>query len=259
MASRCPALSAGLGCLLDDLLMTALHRAIAFTEVDDASFEIACDLDLDMAWIGQELLHVEGSVAKCSLRFAPRQGKDRLHVGVVLHQGDTAAAAAGRRLEEDRIADLPGDRSGFDRVTHHTVGTWQHRNPEVSGLVARRHLVAHQANVFAARSDEGDAMFLDDLGKPAVLGQEAVPRMDGIGAGDLGSGEDGRNIEIAVACRRRTDAHTLIGKADMHRVGVHFGMDCDGADTHFPAGPVDAKGHLTAIGDENLVKHAPGR
>jgi hypothetical protein len=53
-------------------------------------------------------------------------------------------------------------------------------------------LVAHQADGFRARADEDEAGFLDALGEVGVLGQEAVAGMDGLGVGDLGRRDDGR-------------------------------------------------------------------
>ena len=41
----------------------------------------------------------------------------------------------------------------------------------------------------------------------------------------------------------------------MHGIGIGLRVHRDGADAHFPAGPVDAKGDLAAIGDQDLVEH----
>ena len=77
------------------------------------------------------------------------------------------------------------------------------------------HLVAHQRDVLGRRADEGEAVLLDHGGELGVLGQEADARMDRIGAGDGGRGQDGRHVEVALAasaagrCRRsrRPGAH----------------------------------------------------
>ena len=42
-------------------------------------------------------------------------------------------------------------------------------------------------------------MLFEDLGEAGVLGQEAVARMHGIGAGDLAGRDEGRDVEIAIA------------------------------------------------------------
>ena len=96
---------------------------------------------------------------------------------------------------------------------------------------------------------------VEDLGEAGILGEEAVARMDGLGAGDLAGGDDGGNVEIAVARRRRADAHALIGQAHMHGLLVGGRMDGDGRDAELAAGAQDAQGDFAAIGDEDLVEH----
>ncbi len=98
-----------------------------------------------------------------------------------------------------------------------------------------------------------------DLGEARVLGQEAIAGMDRVGAGDLAGGEERRDVEVAVAGRRRADADALVGEADMHGVGVGGRMDGDGLDAEFLAGAQDAQGDFAAIGDEDLVEHARPR
>ena len=93
------------------------------------------------------------------------------------------------------------------------------------------------------------------LGEAGVLGQEAVARMDGVGAGDLAGGDERRDVEIAVAGRRRADADALVGEADVHGVGVGGRMHRHGGDAELLAGAQDAERDLAAVGDEDLVEH----
>ena len=64
-------------------------------------------------------------------------------------------------------------------------------------------LVAHAADDLAGRADEGEVVLDADLGELGVLGQEAVAGMDGVGAGDLGRGDDVGDVQVALAARRR--------------------------------------------------------
>jgi hypothetical protein len=82
-------------------------------------------------------------------------------------------------------------------------------------------------------------MGFDDFGKARVFRQEAIAGMDRLGAGDFGGRNDGGDVQIGAAGRRRSDAHAFIGQLDMHGVGVGFGVHRDGADAHLLAGPVD--------------------
>ena len=103
--------------------------------------------------------------------------------------------------------------------------------------------------------DEVHVVLFENLGKAGIFGEEAVARMDGIGAGDLAGRQQRRNIEIAVARRRRPDAHALVGKPHMHGVGVGGGMHRNGVDAEFLARAQNAERDLAAIGYQNLVEH----
>ena len=96
----------------------------------------------------------------------------------------------------------------------------------------------------------------EHLGEARVLGQEAVARMDRVGAGDLAGGDQRRDVEIAVAGRRRADADALVGEPHMHRVGIGGRMHRDGRDAELLAGAQDAQRDLAAVGDQDLVEHA---
>ena len=119
-------------------------------------------------------------------------------------------------------------------------------------------LVAHQPDVLGRGADEGEAVLLDHLGEVGVLGQEAVARMDRVGAGDLGRGQDRHRVQVAVGGLGRADADALVGEADMHGRGVGRGVDRDRGDAHLAAGAQDAQRDLAAIGDQDLVEHAHG-
>ncbi len=58
--------------LFDDLLMAALQGAVALAEVHDVAVVVGEHLDLDVARLLQELLHVDLGVAEGRQRFALR-------------------------------------------------------------------------------------------------------------------------------------------------------------------------------------------
>ena len=60
--------------LLDDLLVAALHRAVALEEVHRVLVLVGEHLDLDVARIVEELLHVDRRIAERRLRFARASG-----------------------------------------------------------------------------------------------------------------------------------------------------------------------------------------
>ena len=54
---------------LDHFLITALHRTIAFTEVQHLTFAVAHDLNFDMATLFDVGLNKHGRIAKCCSRL----------------------------------------------------------------------------------------------------------------------------------------------------------------------------------------------
>ena len=103
---------------LDDLLVAALHGAVALVEVDHAALgarAVGEDLHLDVARVDDGLLDEDGRVAEGALGLA-HAGLDRLaQVGPVLDLPHPATAAAGDGLDEERRLDgLRGGQQGLD-------------------------------------------------------------------------------------------------------------------------------------------------
>ncbi len=80
--------------------------------------------------------------------------------------------------------------------------------------------------------------------------------MNGVDVGDFCGGDDGGYVEIAVGGARRTDADGLVGKADMERVAIGLAIDSDGTNSEFAARVQHAQSNFTAIGNQDLTKHA---
>ena len=135
------------------------------------------------------------------------------------------------------------------------LGARHHRNAEPLGGALGLDLVAHQPDVRGLGSDEMDVVLLEDLGKARVLREEAVARMHRVGAGDLAGGEQRRDVEVAVARRRRADADALVGEPHVHGVVVGGRMHGDGRDAELLAGAQHAQRDLAAVGDQDLVEH----
>src|SRR5690606_9362607 len=116
-----------------------------------------------------------------------------------------APAAACSRLYEYGIARLLGHLVGLFVGRDGAIRARYNRKDKFLRGDLRLNLVANQANVSPARADKGDAMRLQNVGKLRVLRQKAVAGMNRIRAGDLAGGDDGGDIEIALACRGGAD------------------------------------------------------
>src|SRR5262249_24101298 len=112
------------------------------------------------------------------------------------------------------------------------------------------------AHDLGLRADPLEAALGDDLGEVRVLGEEAVARVDGVGARDLGGADDGRHVEVARARRGGADADLLVGEADVQRVGVGRRVDGHRLDAELAARSNHAERDLAAVRYEYFFVHA---
>ena len=166
------------------------------------------------------------------------------------------AAAARRRLDHHRVADLPGDLDRQRRALDRFVVAGDRADAGLGGELLRLDLVAHRRDRRVLRADEDDALLLDAAREGLVLGQEAVAGMDRVGAGLLAGGDDLVHRQVGLAARRRADEHRLVGELDVERVAVGLGVHGDRGDAQPPRRLDDAAGDLAAVGDQDLLEHA---
>ena len=96
---------------LDDLLIAALERTVAFAQRHDVAFAITENLDFDMPGPRDVALEKHARIAETALALAYHAGKAVAQPGLVRADAHADAAAARGRLENDRIADV-GSRAG---------------------------------------------------------------------------------------------------------------------------------------------------
>ena len=129
---------------LDHLLVAALHGAIALEQVDDRAVGIGEDLHLDVAGALDQLLQIDVVLAEGGLGLAARRAEIARQHRLVGNDAHAAPAAAPRRLEHQRIADVGGDLLHLSDVVGQRFARRHHRHADRDGKVARRHLVAEQ-------------------------------------------------------------------------------------------------------------------
>jgi hypothetical protein len=91
---------------LDDLLVAALDRALAFEQVDGSCRASRDDLDLDVVRLLDELLDEHAVVAEAVARLVAAGVEALVRLLVVEGNAQALAAAAGRGLDHHRVADL---------------------------------------------------------------------------------------------------------------------------------------------------------
>src|SRR5690606_7444505 len=188
-------------------------------------------------------------------RLGARELEAAREVVGVLGDAHPLAATTGGGLDDHGEAHRLGDRQRFvdvfdgpRRAEHDGDLVGDHRG-------ARGGLVAHRADLVRRGPDEGDAAGRAGLGELRVLREEAVTRVDRVGAGDLGGGDQARDAQVRFARVRRSDADVIVGEAHVQGFAVGLGVDGDRLDAEFAAGADDAQGNLAAIGDEDTLEH----
>lgn len=111
-----PAGDAGGRRFLDDLLVTALHRAIAFAKVDCIPETVGQDLDLDMARIFQVFLQIDVGISEKALclRTGHVHGVDQRCFG--MDDAHPASTPSTRGLDDHRVADGLGNQHDLPGV-----------------------------------------------------------------------------------------------------------------------------------------------
>ena len=128
--------------LLDQLLVAALHRALALAAGQDMAMVVAEHLDLDVARRRDHLLDVERAVAERSLGFARRALVRVTDLAGFRHRAHALAAAARRSLEQHGETELLGRRERVIRPGD-ALGARHEWNTGGAHLGLRARLVPH--------------------------------------------------------------------------------------------------------------------
>src|SRR5581483_4273215 len=242
--------------LLDQLLLPALYRAVAFTEMDGVAVVVGEHLDLDVPGRREVTLHVDPGIAEQCLRLGARPLVGRAEAGLLVHDRHTTAAAARRRLDDDRIADLAGHVFGFGNGVQRVQAARQHGQADFGHELARRRLVAEPRDHVGGRPDVVESVVPADLRQVGVFGQEAVAGMHRVRAAAQRGLDDGWDAEVASLGRGGADLHRLVGVLHHRRVAVLGRVDGHRGDVQFPAGPGNPERDLAAVGDQYLLEQA---
>ncbi len=244
--------------LLHQLLVAALERAVALEQVDHVAVLVAQQLHLDVPRAVEVLFQEDAAVLERRLGLGARRRQPLDEPVVVPRLPHPLAAAAGRRLDEHRVADLVREVErlllGLDEAVAAGDGG------DVRGLRhdLRPGLVAELVHGLGRRADELELVVAAHLRELAVLAEEPEPGVDGVGVHALGRGDDARHLQVALGGDGRADAHRLVGELEVRRVLVGFRVDDGDLDAEVAAGADDAEGDLTPVGDEHFAEHAWG-
>ena len=241
---------------LHHLLVPSLDRAVALEQVHHLARAVGQDLHLDVPGVDHGLLDEDRRVAEGSLGLA-HAGLDRVpQLPRVVDPAHAAAAAAGDRLDEQRIGQLA--RGLRQRVRVGARGHARQRgHAGVPGRRDRPRLVAGQRQHLAGRPDEGDAGVGAGLGQGRVLAQEAVARVDGVRSRPHRGGDD--RLRVEVGPHRVAALADLVGLVRLQPVlgpAVLVREDRHRPRPELVGGPERPDRDLAAVGHEDLREHA---
>src|ERR1700757_89129 len=93
------------------------------------------------------------------------------------------------------------------------------------------------------------------MSKTRVLGEKAVPGMNGVRPTLLRHRDNLVDIQIGLGSGCRAQEVSLIRLANVKSGTVRFGIDRHCSDAHLAACTDDPHGNLTPVGDKNLLEH----
>src|SRR5215469_9021617 len=93
------------------------------------------------------------------------------------------------------------------------------------------------------------------MGELRVLGEKAVPRMNGVRTTAFRRLDNLLDIQIGLGSGSRAQKVGFIRLAHVKSGAVRLGIDGDGRDAHLAASPDDPHGNLTPVSDKNFFKH----
>ena len=241
--------------LLDELLVTALARAVTLVEVHGVPVLVADGLHLEVARHLQELLDVHPAVAEGRRGLLARGLDAGAQLRLVARDAHAAAAAAGARLHDHGVADLARDLDGLVDVLDGVVGAREDRGARLAREPLAVHLVAERVHRLGARADELEPGVPADLREVRVLAQEAVAGMDRVRVRDLGGGDQAVDPEVGLLRRAGPDADRPVGLLEPGPAPVGGGVDAHRLGAELAAGSDDSQGDLAAVGDQDALEH----
>ena len=250
-AARTAATEAGGGRHLDELLVAALEAALALPQVADAA---ACRRRRSAPRCGgpAAISSSANNVPSPNAEAASDRQRSNSAGQLVGGRDDAtaAAAAAGGRLEDQ-------GRAGTQRVEER-VGSSTEIRPACPGARARRParpdaraaaLSPNSASTSAPGRRSVTPASAQRAGERRVLAEEAVARVDRVGAGLGGDLEHAVDVEVGggpgPAERAR---HVRLARVE--RRGIVVGVDGDGPPPQLGGGAEHADRDLPAVGDQ---------
>ena len=181
----------------DKLLMPALDAAIALPQMHGIAVFVSEDLDLDMPHFREKAFEINLRIAERRRSLGRRLGEESAKLVHARGNPHPASAAAARRLQQQRKADLSGNLRRRLCVGKSLRRTRHDRDAVARGDPPRFDLVAHRADCFRARADKSELLLAAARGERTFLRKESVARVNRVTAATTRRLDERGSVQIA--------------------------------------------------------------
>ena len=168
-------------CLLDQLLMAALDRALPLPKMHDVAVPVGGNLDLDVPGIVDPAFQVHAVVAEGRAGLPAGQPERADQILRPRDAVDPLPAPAGRRFDQHGIPEA--QRLARRRHVAERLRPGQHRHAGLADGAPGLGLVPAPRERLGGRADETDPVLPAGGGQRRILREKPVARMDGVRAG----------------------------------------------------------------------------
>src|SRR5690606_41438676 len=84
-------------------LVTTLHGAVTFCQIDCVTLTVSQHLNFDVAWVFQVFFHVHHVITESRFRFRFGHGDGLRQFSIAAYNAHTATAAAPGRFDDHRV------------------------------------------------------------------------------------------------------------------------------------------------------------
>ena len=239
---------------LHDLLVAALHGAVALKQVHDVAVGVGHDLHLDVLRADHGTLDVDVRVAERGLRFAGGFSSKLLDVLRSLNKAHTTTAAACDCLDKDGELEVLGVFSQLLRVVGR-LRVLQHRQTGALCGLDGGGLIAGQVQRFGGGSDELNAVVAAGARQVGALGKEPVARVNRVRAGLLRGADDFIDVQVRLhRLARLANLDGLVRERAVEGVAVLAGVDGDGLRASLKCCTEGTHGDFATVGHQDLVE-----
>ena len=183
------------------------------------------------------------------------------HCGLVLfgdffdRAGDLEAttATAEDSLDGYGQAVLLSEGNDFVGVLDGILQTWSQRCASSESDLLGLGLIAQSVDRGRRWADPDQARIEYSLSKVGVLGEEAVTRVNRVGATAFSDRQNLRNIEVGVGRCGALQGVSLVGETHIERIAIGFSVDGNATDAGVLRGTHHAYGDFATVSNQNLL------